>query len=256
MTLWYNIANMNDTMNDVPQNNRQSLAIPVAIVIGFGLIAGAIFFSGNSKIVDEKTTGETDKLVDQTNEAPKGTINPVTDADHIKGNPNAPIMIVEYSDFDCPFCKSFHETMTKIMNEYGVDGKVAWAYRHLPLEQLHPSAPVIAEASECVAKLGGDEAFWKFADLVFGERGINEPTNMIMLPEYVESAGVSVADYTACLDSKEMRPNVEEDFNNARDIGARGTPYSVVLVGNQQMVINGAQPYAVVKQLIDGVSAN
>lgn len=250
------MPNMNDIMNEAPRANRQSLAIPVAIVIGFGLIAAAIFFTGNNKMVNEQTTGETNKLVDQTKEAPKGTINPVTDADHIRGNPNAPIMIVEYSDFDCPFCKSFHETMTRVMNEYGVDGKVAWTYRHLPLEQLHPSAPVLAEASECVAKFGGDDAFWKFADLVFGERGINEQTNMVKLPDYVEAAGVSIADYQTCMDSKETRPDVESDFNNARDIGARGTPYSVVLVGNQQLIINGAQPYAVVKQLIDGVNVN
>src|SRR5688572_26470868 len=122
---------MNDIINETPKSNRQSLEIPAAIIIGFGLIAAAIFFSGNTKLATENTTGETDNLVDQTEEAAKGTINPLSEADHFRGNPNAPIVVVEYSDFDCPFCKNFHETMTQIMDEYGVDGNVAWVYRHL-----------------------------------------------------------------------------------------------------------------------------
>lgn len=90
-------------------------------------------------------------------------ILPLSEADHIKGSLDAQIKIVEYSDFDCPFCSRFHATMNTIVEKY--DGsEVAWVYRHLPLEQLHPNAPAIAVASECVAKFGGNEAFWKFAD--------------------------------------------------------------------------------------------
>jgi protein-disulfide isomerase len=245
---------MNDISNETPHTMRgQSLAIPVAIVVGFSLIAAAIFFSGNNKTPTETTTKEDGvELVDKVEEV-KGTLNPVTEADHIRGNPNAPIMIVEYSDFDCPFCKNFHETMVKIMNEYGVDGKVAWVYRHFPLEQLHPSAPQIALASECVAKLGDDEAFWKFADLVFGERGTNEPTNMLRLPEFAKSAGVSESDFESCVSAQETKSLVEEDFANGVSIGVRGTPYSVIVVGDQQFPISGAQPYNAVKQIVDGL---
>lgn len=89
-------------------------------------------------------------------------MSPVTSEDHIKGNMNAQVTIVEYSDYDCPFCTRFHTTMNAISKKYGDD--LAWVYRHFPLEQLHPNAKAVAVASECVAKLGGNEAFWTFTD--------------------------------------------------------------------------------------------
>lgn len=236
-------------------SQKNSLAVPVAIVIASVMIAGAIFFSGgvgssapknDIKVPAGGTTPETDVI--------KGPIRPVDEKDHIRGNPNAPIMIIEYSDFDCPFCKNFHATMNQIMKEYGTTGKVAWVYRQFPLQQLHPSAPKIAMASECVAKLGGNDAFWKFADLVFGERGTNEQTNTSRLNEFAVSSGVSGNAFDACLASEETKPLVEEDQSDGINAGAKGTPYSLVLVGGQQGVINGAQPYEYVRNILDTLS--
>lgn len=247
---------MNDGNNYEVQSvsKSHSVAVPIAIVFGFGLIAAAIFFSGNNTPtpIADTTVEDTDRVVD-TNTPTTGTINPITAEDHIRGNPNAPIMLVEYSDYDCPFCKNFHETMERVINEYGADGKVAWVYRHMPLESLHPSAPRLAEAAECISKIGGNDAFWTFSDLIFGEREVNEQTNMTRLGEFAESAGVSEAELDACIASGEVRSLVEEDFNNGVTIGARGTPYSMVVVGDEQGVINGAQPYAAVKQIIDNL---
>ena len=245
---------MDDDQTEVKTAPKsQSLAIPVAIIFGFGLIAAAIFFSGNnSEPADETTTGSDQQVVD-INDPNAATLNPVTEDDHIKGNPNAPILIVEYSDFDCPFCKLFHETMNRIIDEYGATGQVAWVYRHLPLQNLHPSAPFIAEASECVASLGGDEAFWSFADQVFAERGTNEPTNVARLPEFAETAGVDVAAYEACLDNNEKRADVQEDFDNAFGMGIRGTPHSFILIGDQEFPLNGARPYNEVKSYMDSL---
>lgn len=239
--------------NQPPVAKSQGLAIPIAIVLGFGMIAAAIFFSGNVAEPTEKTTVTDKNRVENNTIEKSGTINPVTDADHIRGNPNAPILIVEYSDFDCPFCKLFHETMNRIMDEYGPGGQVAWVYRQFPLDSLHPSAPHIAEASECVAAIGGNESFWTFADLVFSERGQNQPTNIARLAEFAETAGVSIADYQACMEAGEMKALVQADFENALAIGARGTPYSVLIVGNQQFVLNGARPYDEVKSSIDSL---
>ncbi len=238
---------MNEEMNAVP--SRQSWAIPVAIIVGFGFIAAAIYLSGNK--APENIIGNKDETAET---AKTGSINPVTADDHIRGNPNAPIVIVEYSDYDCPFCKQFHETMKRIMEEYGASGRVAWVYRHFPLESLHPSAPYIAEASECVASLAGNDAFWKFSDLVFGERGPNELTNVARLKEFAVTAGAESEGFDNCMSSKEKRALVDEDFQNAVAIGARGTPHSVILIGKEQITINGAQPYTVVKQMIDSLS--
>ena len=86
----------------------------------------------------------------------------INNKDHVRGNRSASVKLIEYSDFQCPFCQRFHQTGLQVMEEYGSD--VAWVYRHFPLDQLHPLARSTAEASECVYELGGDEAFWKFAD--------------------------------------------------------------------------------------------
>jgi protein-disulfide isomerase len=92
---------------------------------------------------------------------------PVTAADHIRGDISAPVKIVEYSDLECPFCKRFHTTLQEIMkSSYGTENKVAWVFREFPLAQLHPKAVKEAEAAECVAELGGNEAYWKFIDKV------------------------------------------------------------------------------------------
>lgn len=238
------------------ENKSQSFAIPIAIIVGFGLIAAAIFFSGktgNAPLAGTDNSGGNEQQEQQQGSAEN--INPVTEDDHIRGNPNAPIVIVEYSDFDCPFCKNFHETMKRVMEEYGADGQVAWVYRHFPLEQLHPNAPQIAQASECVANLGGNEAFWTFSDLVFSERSTNAQTDMVQIPDYVITAGVDLEEFNSCMDSGETREDVEEDFNNAVAVGGRGTPHSIVLVGDQQGVINGAQPYETVKGIIDNLQA-
>lgn len=247
------------------EQKSQSYAIPVAIILGFGLIAAAIFFSGKGA----NSTGGViipgvDDVAQNADQPSPENINPVTEADHIKGNPNAQVLLVEYSDFDCPFCKIFHETMNQLMDEYGPGGRVAWVYRQFPLEQLHPNAPMISQSSECVAKLGGDEAFWKFTDAIYDSRNMVttesggqtiEPTNTSRIPSFVTDAGVDLDAFNTCMDSEETKVDVEEDFNNAIDIGARGTPHTIVIVGDQQGVINGAQPYDVVKGIVDDLLA-
>ena len=230
---------------------RDSLAIPAAIVIAAGLIAGAIYLNGVRAPQPTEPldfgTGE------ETTEPAKPVVKQVEASDHIRGNPNAPIMLVEYSDFDCPFCKQYHETMVKIMDEYGPSGKVAWVYRHFPLEQLHPNAPRLAEASECVAELGGNAAFWKFADLVFGERATNAQTDISKLPTFAEQSGVNKSAFETCFASGKHTDKIKESIKEAVAAGGRGTPHTLVLVGNQSGAINGAQPYEAVKGIIDNL---
>ncbi len=228
--------------------SSSSLGVPIAIVLAAAIVAGAILYNGNQTAPTAQ-----EPVTPGAEEGTEVVVEPVTDEDHIRGNPNAPIVLVEYSDYDCPFCKNFHTTMNRIMDEYGVDGRVAWVYRHFPLAQLHPNAPRISEASECVAELGGNEAFWTFSDLVFGERGQNEPTNMTRLSEFAVTAGVDERGFETCLESGRYTQQIAEDVAEAVAAGGQGTPHTVVMVGDQQGVINGAQPYEVVKQIIDGL---
>jgi len=224
--------------------NQSSLAIPIAIVAGFAMIAIAIFFTGGS-------SNEGPVTVDETSDPLAATeMRPVSADDYILGNPNAPITIIEYSDYDCPFCKQFHATMHQVMDEYGVTGRLAWVYRQFPLIDLHPNAALLSEAGLCVGDLGGNDAFWTFSDTVYESRIETEPTNVTRLPEFAEAAGVDRAAYQECMDSDRMLDALRADMADGLAAGAQGTPYSIIKVGNQEAVINGAQPYSVVKEIV------
>jgi protein-disulfide isomerase len=226
---------------------KNSLGIPIAIVIAAAIIGGAIYMTGrDGASAPQAATGQeaTDTAM---------TVAPVTSSDHIRGNPNAPIMLVEYSDYDCPFCKQFHETMKQIMAEYGQGGQVAWVYRNFPLQQLHPNAPKLAAAAECVAELGGNDAFWTFTDEVFEGRGTNESTDLTKLPEFAEKAGVDKDKFQVCFNSGKYDDKIQADYQAAIAAGGNGTPYTVVLVGDQKGSISGAQSYSTVKQIVDGL---
>ena len=114
------------------------------------------------KLQDQEKQAEDQKLT----EAAKA-VKPVTGEDHIRGDVNASVKVIEFSDFECPFCKSFHASMKQVMQSYTKDGKVAWVYRHFPIDQLHSKARKEAQAAECAGELGGNNAFWSFADGLF-----------------------------------------------------------------------------------------
>ena len=239
---------------------KQNMGIPGAIVIAAALIAGAIYFDGERKSAELNLKGEAG--AEQV--TAERIIAPVTKEDHIRGNPNASIMIIEYSDFDCPYCRIFHDTMTKVIDSYGKDGDVAWVYRHFPIAQLHPGASKISEASYCVAELGGNEGFWKFTDALNASRKVSynesgqltgvEPTDMKRLPEFAVAAGADKNKFNLCYSSGKYTEKVAEDVKAAVKAGAGGTPYSVIVVGDQQEPIEGgAVPFEVLKGLIDSV---
>lgn len=230
-----------------PSNEQSSPTIPIAIVSGFAMIAIAIFFTSQRNDTSTKTITQEDPTESTLQE---GVPRPIDENDYIRGNPNAPILIVEYSDYDCPFCKEYHETMNKVIDEYGISGRVAWTYRQFPLAQLHPNSPKISEAALCVGDVGGNSAFWTFTDLIFESRSFDEPTNVTKLPQYAETAGISQDDYKTCMDEGRMKDAVLASIEDGFNSGARGTPYTVLMVGDQEAVISGAQPYDVVRGIV------
>ena len=127
---------------------------------GIELISGALPYANVKQVIDNHLTGS--PVIDPENAV--SDYAPLTDADHVRGDRNAPIVMIEYSDYECPFCSRFHPTMKQVMQEY--EGQIAWAYRHFPLS-FHPYAQVLAEGSECVAELGGNDAFWEFTDAIY-----------------------------------------------------------------------------------------
>ncbi len=238
-----------------PSTWKQNAGIPAAIVIAALLIAGSIYLDGNRGGNTKVNVKGGIEDAQNTQQTPEMEVAPVTDKDHIRGNPNAPIMIVEYSDYECPFCKNFHETMNRIVAEYGQDGKVAWVYRHFPLVQLHPNAPRISAASYCVAEQAGNDGFWKFSDAIFGNREVNAQTDMKKLADYAVEAGAEKGKFELCLSSGKYTEQVDADVEAALKTGARGTPYSIVMVGGEKGAINGAQPYDTVKSIVENLIA-
>ena len=228
---------------------QNTWAVPAAIVIAAIIMGGSYYLTGGKALPQGAAT--VPAATDQT--ATK--IRPVDKTDHIRGNPNAPILLVEYSDYDCPFCKNFDDTMLQVMKDYGTNGKVAWVYRQLPLVQLHPNAPKISEASECVASIGGNDAFWKFTDRVYAEKTNQTFTNIARISEYAVGAGVDKVKFEDCYNNAKMKDKVAASVSEALAAGARGTPHTFVIVGDQKTTIDGAQPYPVVKQLLDSILA-
>ncbi|MBI3306118.1 thioredoxin domain-containing protein [Candidatus Nomurabacteria bacterium] len=104
------------------------------------------------------------RIKDGTPEPIEKQLKPVSPDDHILGSADAKIIVVEYSDLDCPFCKTFHNTMHRIVKE---NTDVAWVYRHFPIPKLHPNAKRKAEETECASEQKGNDGFWKYTDKVF-----------------------------------------------------------------------------------------
>lgn len=172
--------------------------------------------------------------------------------DHIRGNPGAPVTLIEYSDFECPFCKRFHATLKKVVD--GSNGQVKWVYRHFPLDELHPvKARKEAAAAECAAELGGNNAFWKFADRFFELTPSNNQTDIdTVLPQIAREIGLDKAQFASCLASGRHDRRVEEDYQSAVASGGRGTPWTIIVSkSGKTFPLSGAQPYASVKQLVD-----
>lgn len=240
---------------------EQKLTVPIAIVVAGLLVAGAVMFSGGNES-NSVAQAPSDNQPTPSQPQPSGStdsINPVTNEDHIKGNPNAAVKIVEYSDFECPFCKRFHDTMNQVMDEYGEGGDVAWVFRQFPLDQLHPkNARRAAIASECASELGGNDAFWKFTDGWFEVSPTNDQTDFeAVTAQLVSEIGLDEKAFGTCLTSGKYDQHVQEDADNAIVTGGRGTPWSVVIGPNGKTYpVNGAQPYAAIKQVIDVALSN
>jgi len=236
---------------------KEKLSLPVSIVIAGVFIALAIIFTGSG----EPSTNLQDQQVNNDQNSPQvetenslNQVAEVTAKDHIRGSRNAVVKIIEYSDFECPFCKSFHNTMNQVMSEHGDNGQVAWVYRHFPLDSLHPEkARLESVISECVTELGGNDAFWAFADAFFVVTPSNNRTDLdTVIPKIISDLGLSQEKIDECVTSGRYNQAVQDDIDNAIATGGQGTPWSVVVTSNgKQFPLSGAQPYSAVKALIN-----
>ena len=236
-----------------------SLSIPLAIVFAGVLVAGAIIFTEKTAVQQAPVAATVPARQEVGADSDQAAVDLLTikEDDHILGNPNADVLLIEYTDTECPFCKRFQDTMAQVMDTYGKNGQVAWVYRHFPLDQLHPKARKEAEALECAGELGGNAAYWKYVDKIFEITPGNNGLDAAKLPEIAQMVGLDVAKFNTCYASGKWASRVNRDFENGANVGVRGTPYTIVWnrKTGKQMPINGALPYENVKSIIGIVAA-
>jgi len=223
---------------------KNKISIPLAIIAAGAMISLAILIakSPSSNSINQPTNEKKDLS--------EIKISPIGNNDHILGNLKAKVIVVEYSDTECPFCKSFHGIMHQIVDNYG--NKVAWVYRHFPIDALHPKTRKEAEATECAASLAGNDGFWKYIDKIYEITPSNNKLDPALLPEIANEIGVDKQEFETCLSSQKFKDKINNYISDGAKAGAQGTPYSLVLVNGKVVdVINGAQPFDQVKTLID-----
>jgi len=173
------------------------------------------------------------------------------DDDPVKGNSNAPVTIIEFSDFQCPFCgRFFQQTLPQVESDYINTGKVKFVYRDFPLDSIHSQAVSAAQAAECANEQG---KFWQYHDKIFQNQGSLSTDSY---KAWATELGLNTAQFNSCLDSNKYASEVQKDFQDGVNVGVSGTPTFFIgsdSKGYQKIV--GAQPYSVIKQLVDQVLA-
>jgi protein-disulfide isomerase len=219
------------------ENNK--LLIPMSIIVAGVIVAGALVYDPSSlpaakdpgnQVVDAEPTGEA----------------PTIDDDVVLGEANAPVTVIEFGDFQCPYCGLLYQNVEKqLRDEYIATGKVKMVYRDFPLPG-HPAAQPAGEAAACAADQG---KFWAYHDELF------ERQDSLSTLNYVDLAvelGMDRAAFQSCVDSRKYQAEVDKDKEDGILAGVNGTPATFV----NGKLISGAVPYATFKAAIEEALKN
>jgi len=217
-----------ETTNTTTGHSTNPYLVPVAIVIAGIFVAGAIFATNGGGAGNGGAIVPSGKTLE-------ATILPITEDDHVFGSRDADVFLVEYSDYRCGYCGLFHETIREILTRY--EGKVAWVYRHTPYQ---PGGKEAAVASECIAELAGEEAFWSYTEKALAnQKDLSTDWHLATAVEL----GADGTAFTECVGSGRYDARIAEHTMNMQELGGNGTPYSVLLTKKGDTVkFAGAQP--------------
>jgi len=228
------------------QSMVMGLAVGIAAIstIGFMVMLGGGNLGTDSKVAGTNTgnvaAAPTPSAPNPGAPAPtNGSAPAVTSDDHIRGNPDAKITMIEYSDFECPFCSRHKPTLDQLLVQY--DGDVRLIYRHFPLTSIHPNAQKAAEASECAGEQG---KFWEYHDVLFDNP---KSLGLTSLKGYAGQLGLNQSQFDSCLDGGKFASLVNAQASAAQAAGITGTPGTFV---NDELV-RGAFPISQFQQIID-----
>lgn len=218
------------------EHKKFELSPSLSILIAGVIIAGAVVFSNNHS--SAAAQGQAQAAAQQPTQGAATHVPAPTAEDHIIGSLTAPLILVEYSDFQCPFCSMLDPTLKRIVAES--NGQIAWVYRHLPLTSIHPNAQPAAIASECVAEQLGNDGFWKFADAMFGNQS---KLGDSYYEEVAKTLGADMTKFKSCVASQKYLPKINANAKDAMDNGGQGTPYTILFDKKGQVGVSGALPY-------------
>lgn len=247
---------MKQASSEVITIKKDSLWKYSTFILAAILIVGAFVFF----IKGDSNTAPTGQVVNNPGQQLPGQnakANVDADDDAVLGDKNSPVEIIEFSDYQCPFCRKFWtETFPQIKKEYIDTGKVRLVYRDFPLDNIHPAALPSAIAVECVREKGGDEAYFKMHDKIFKEGNILDSGNAngpvtktaqfgdTELKKWAKDIGYDIG---SCLDSSKYKNEVQSDQADGSAAGVTGTPAFFI----NGKLLSGAQPFANFKQAID-----
>ena len=254
------------------QNNNEKISVKKStfngLIIGVIILVGiTAFFAGsytsnlNSNQISEDDLDdaiaklELKLLQNQLpTKQPSAPVKISIDDDPIIGNPDAPITIVEFSDFQCPFCARFHtQTLPSILEEYIDQGKVKLVFRDFPIQSIHPNALPASVAAECANEQG---KFREMHDTLFEKQNewnkLETDDALSLFSQYAADMQIDQKSFDSCLSSGKYIPEIKNDLDDGRDYGVSGTPG--FFVGNDKVgyvELKGAQPFESFKKIID-----
>lgn len=226
-----------------------ALIAGLALILGFVNSYAILNITNNSDSITGESVAAAD-VQDQPKNEPQPSNEPqepprVTvsaDDDPVKGSENAPVTIIEFADFQCPFCARFYsQTLPQIEENYIKTGKVKLIYRDFPLSNIHKDAQKAAEAAECA---DDQDKFWEMHDKIFENQGSLSVENF---KKWAEDLGLDTEEFDDCLDSGKHASEVQNDLRDGSSYGVRGTPAFFV----NGILVSGAQPYSVFQQAIE-----
>lgn len=244
--------------NQPNELNKNLVAVCVTVILVAALVGGTILIS-KSKFMQSGKSGNNIVAVNPPNNQPAGLVKVSIDDDAILGDKNAPITMIEFSDYECPFCKRhFDQVYAEIKSNYIDTGKLKLVYRDFIAVPSHnPLATSEAMAAQCAKEQGGDLAYFKYHDEIFKRTTSNgNGLALTMLPVIAKELGLNAATLQKCLDSNKFKSEVEKDIVDARKAGVNGTPTFFVGKSSPDGIIDGtmivgAQPFSAFKAIID-----
>ena len=260
------------------QDNQITIKKSTYSILLIGIVAAiaiATFFGGYAigNLENNSNSLSTDEIIEMISEIEakipasvpqpaQGPTQPSTpqrvqvslDDDPVRGDPDAPVTLVEFSDFQCPFCARFHtQTLPAIQENYIDTGKINFVYRDFPIQSIHPNAIPAALASECADDQG---KFWEMHDMIFENQGnwqdLQLAQSASLFREYAIEIGLNMDEFDPCMTSGKYLEEIQNDLNDGRAYGVTGTPG--FFIGNEKIgftKIIGAQPFSSFQRVIE-----